>query len=57
SDSEPDQVNDNSTDNNIQWEEIVAKWLMLLRNEQFEKDLDLIDIDETVHPATSQDAK
>lgn len=57
SDLEHDQVNDNNTDNNIQWEEIVAKWLILLRNEQLEEDLDLIDIDETVHPATSQDAK
>ncbi|CAG8817496.1 8102_t:CDS:2, partial [Gigaspora margarita] len=57
SDLEHDQVNDNSTDNNIQWEEIVAKWLILLRNEQLEEDLDLIDIDEMVHPATSQDTK
>ncbi|CAG8551521.1 6419_t:CDS:2, partial [Scutellospora calospora] len=40
-----------------QWEEVVANWLMLLRNEQFEEDLDSTEIDETVHPATSQEAK
>ncbi|CAG8714204.1 5437_t:CDS:2 [Cetraspora pellucida] len=57
SNSELDQVNDNKININIQWKEVVANWLILLRNEQFEKDLDLTKIDETVHPATSQEAK
>ncbi|CAG8658260.1 15653_t:CDS:2, partial [Racocetra fulgida] len=57
SDLELDQVDDNRTNNDIHWEEVVANWLMLLKNEQFEEDLDLTEIDETVHPATSQEAK
>ncbi|CAG8819281.1 36404_t:CDS:2, partial [Racocetra persica] len=57
SDLELDQVNDNRTNNDIHWEVVVANWLILLRNEQFEEDLDLTEIDETVHSATSQEAK
>ncbi|CAG8752602.1 19548_t:CDS:2 [Gigaspora margarita] len=51
---ELDQVDDN---NDTHWEEVVANWLMLLRNEWFEEELNWTEIDKTVHPATSQEAK
>ncbi|CAG8485538.1 5628_t:CDS:2 [Dentiscutata heterogama] len=38
-------------------EKIITNWSSLLRDEQFEEELDFMDVDEMVHPATNQDAK
>src|SRR5690242_13123977 len=56
SDFEKDQIGNNNNNNN-QWEEIIANWLALLRDEQLEEDLDLDNLDDIVYPATSQNAK
>ncbi|CAG8703975.1 6140_t:CDS:2, partial [Racocetra fulgida] len=37
-------------------EKIITNWSSLLRDEQFEEELDFMDVDEMVHPATNQDA-